>query len=274
MTDRKTCTRCERKIDAWARLCPFCNWDQSELPPLRAAVIEPTARAETPSEEPRWRQPALLVVGFGALLFASFALGSLVHRKNPSGSVRERANALAGAHPMPRANVTLVPVNVPAPELEQPITSAPATNPAEGVMPEYQRNDATAVSSQDAQLAEKVNAEKKTNPLIDPRTITGEAYAGAPRQTEKEASIDVDTQPVPEYQPLPDIHVSQLTTTRLELTIGPDGRVQDVDINKSIPQDMSKLIAAVQSWRFKPATQNGEPVAAPFRVEISFNPNE
>ena len=35
-----------------------------------------------------------------------------------------------------------------------------------------------------------------------------------------------------------------------------------------------KLIAVVQSWRFKPATVNGEPVAAPYSVELSFNPNE
>ena len=34
---------------------------------------------------------------------------------------------------------------------------------------------------------------------------------------------------------------------------------------------MAALLGAIQSWRFKPATENGEPVAAPYSVEISFD---
>ena len=63
-------------------------------------------------------------------------------------------------------------------------------------------------------------------------------------------------------------------TARLSLTVGADGRVKDIAIANSIPGQTPKLIAAVQSWRFRPATQNGVPVEAPFSVDISFHGNE
>jgi len=34
------------------------------------------------------------------------------------------------------------------------------------------------------------------------------------------------------------------------------------------------LINAVQHWRFRPATMNGEPVSAPYSVQIQFNGHE
>ena len=142
---------------------------------------------------------------------------------------------------------------------------------------EWDRSDATAVSSVEyAQLAKRAQAEKKqTTALVDPRTITGSAYGNepAPRRytpaTSRVAS-SMSTRPVPQYQPVP--RLAARGSARLDLMIGPDGRVKDINVRRSISGNSAALIGAVQQWRFKPATANGRPVAAPYSVEISFKP--
>jgi TonB family protein len=89
-----------------------------------------------------------------------------------------------------------------------------------------------------------------------------------------ESHISIRTRPVPLDQPIPDVHVDDNVTARLDLVIGADGRVKEVNVRNAIPGQTAKLIAAVQSWRFRPATENGVPVAAPFSVDISFRGNE
>jgi len=49
--------------------------------------------------------------------------------------------------------------------------------------------------------------------------------------------------------------------------------VQDVDVRQTLPHEMNKLIASVQNWRFRPATENGVPVVGHFTVDITFNGN-
>src|SRR6185503_13602979 len=133
--------------------------------------------------------------------------------------------AAANLRPAPRSDVTLVPVGEGG--MDAPITSAPVTNPAEGVPTEYQRSDATAVSSVEyVQLAKRADEEKqKMKAMVDPRSITGPAYAQAPARpatstvqppmtsggeqpsadgdtpapTREPARIIVSTKPVPEY---------------------------------------------------------------------------
>jgi TonB family protein len=248
-----------------------------------------------PPPDRSWRKPVTLGVGAVVLLVGSFAIGAFVHGNDPPpdapAPVTEQQRQDA-ARPVPRADITLVPVTDGG--MDIPITSAPITNPAEGVPTEYQRSDATAVSAAEyAQLAARATEEKKkTQALVDPRSITGPAYAQAPKppspppsQVSSSASPETDettdrprilvtTRPVPEYQPLPDIKVSETTTARLQLLIGADGRVKSVDLREGIPGQTAKLIATVQRWRFKPATQNGQPVEAPFTVDISFRGNE
>jgi protein TonB len=164
---------------------------------------------------------------------------------------------------------------------------------------EYERTDATAVSAAEyAQIAKRAQEEKKKNAatIIDPRTLSGPAYAqGAqmpvqPRRRTTTAPAApgtqpanqpqysaaspaprraVRTKPIPQYQPLPGIRGHG--KARFTLIVGTDGRVRDVNIERALAGgNTAALISAVQKWRFKPATENGEPVAAPYSVEISF----
>jgi TonB family protein len=301
MAEKKPCLRCERQIDAYAKICPYCNWDQANtnIPPPEAQ--QASVPAYVPPPERDWKRFALIGGGGFLALIAAFLVGMWINSdaapKNAPETVAEK-NANEAVRPAPRANVTLVPMNAP----EQPITSAPVANPAEGIPNEYQRTDATAASSAEyAQLAAQVKAEKKrAAALVDPRSLTGPAYAQAPQQTttstaesesepapaesgamtsaapeaaEPERAI-ASTRPVPISQPLPDIRVTRNFSARLDLTIDAEGRVTDVNLRDTIPGHTGEVVAAVQRWRFRPATRNGVPVAAPFSVELLFRASE
>ncbi|MBV9496993.1 MAG: TonB family protein [Acidobacteria bacterium] len=295
MSDQTTCIRCSRAIDAWARICPYCNQDQSR--PIEAETLVGAGAPYVPPAETKLRKYVLMAVGGVAMVVLMFAIGfTILNHKNSLAKEpkpTEDAPEVAAVAPQqqPTTGVTLVPTNE-APTstdgFETPITSAPAANAAENVPTEYQRTDATAVASGEyAQMAAQAKAEKqrRMNALVDPRSLTGAAYSqGAPPAMPKpmmSSSAEPppvrrvpSTRPVPEYQPVPRIRVSENVTARLDLTIGADGRVKEVNLRDSIPGESAKLIAAVQSWRFKPATENGQPVAAPFSVDISFHANE
>jgi hypothetical protein len=310
MADRKQCIKCGRAIDAYARICPYCNWDQSEPVPAAAPVQESAVPPYTPPADHRVRNRVLTGVGGVVLVIAAFGIGSLVHGRNASPILAEREAAAtataATGRPSPRANVTLVPVSDGMPDIEQPITSAPLANPAQGVPTEYQRTDATAVSSEEyAQMAQRAKAEKKKmDVLVDPRSIRTpvvppdttpppqtSASAASPQQPQPQpngpessrdpvnfpspaARMVVTTRPVPTDQPLPDVRVSRPMTARLQLIIGKDGHVKEVNVLQGIPGETGKLIGTLQRRRFKPATENGVPVEAPFTVDVSFSPHE
>lgn len=307
MEDKKPCLRCDRPIDPYARICPYCNWDQtSPAPPpsQRAAQASPYV----PPQERNWRKHLMMLGGGIAVLVLAFVVGAFINSEdtpeNAPKPVTDEIGVDEGIARTRRADVTLVPVDEANP-FETPITSAPTAAPAEGIPAEYQRSDATAVSSVEyAALARRAQAERQAQQMIDPRSLTGPAYAQAqrpaprpqqpvpmpppmtsaaeepvPSREERPAESDEPritvtrrTRPVPEHQPLPNLSVTQPVTARLELTVGADGRVKAVRLQNGIPGNTPALIAAVQSWRFKPATENGVPVSAPFSVDISFNP--
>jgi TonB family protein len=51
------------------------------------------------------------------------------------------------------------------------------------------------------------------------------------------------------------------------------GKVRQVRIVRPVGFGLDeKGIEAVQSWKFKPATRDGKPVAVEMGLEISFNP--
>ncbi|HEX7419065.1 MAG TPA: energy transducer TonB [Thermoanaerobaculia bacterium] len=308
MAEKKRCIRCNRAIDPFARTCPFCNWDQSDLAAPR--VEQSPEQTYAPPSENLWRKYVFMAVGGVILLVAAFALGSKIQGKKPVRGLEQQGQpsrtSTAPSRPAQRSDVTFVPVNTnDTVAVDQPITSAPATAQAQGVPPEYQRSDATAVSSVEyAQLAARADAEKKAKEkqqaTVDPRSLRGPAYAqgdipahSQPQMsssaepavagslaepppspaTEKHsepARVVVSTRPVPEYQPIPDIKVSKTSTVRLELTVGADGRVHEVNVLQGIPGQTPRIISTVQTWRFRPATENGNPVSAPFTVDLSF----
>ena len=290
MTDRKSCVKCGRAIDAVARICPFCNWDQDTAVPAQKAAPAVGALPEyVPPEDRAWRKPVFGAVGGFLGIVAAFLIGVHVHgNKPPAAPPGHAAPAAAGAPATeaqrPHANVTLVPDNSATPSIEQPITSAPVAQPAQGVPGELQRTDATAVSSDEyAQMAQRAKAEKKKMAaLVDPRSITGAAYQtianelpSSPRAVQQRAPVVTQiTHPIPESQPLPNIRVREYTVARVQLLIGPDGRVHDVNVEQGLGPGTGELVSAVQQWRFRPATVNGSPVAAPFSVELSFKPDE
>lgn len=295
MSERKPCVRCGRSIDAVARICPFCNWMQDEaVPPAppRAAEAAPTY---VPPADLEWRKPVFGAIGAVLLLILSFVIGVNAHGRNPSPPAKDAAAAAAAPAPSKAAsrqstNLTLVPDNEPMPAVGMPITSAPAETPQQGIASEYNRTDATAASSSEyAQMAVRAAAEnaakKKTPTIVDPRMISGSAYGDEPpvRHTavlrqrmsgEPGATQVVRTPPFPEYQPMPDIRLSRSATARIEVTVGADGRVHEVNVLEPLPGQTARLIAAVQMWRFRPATENGVPVPSSFSTAISFHANE
>jgi len=284
MSDQKPCVKCGRTIDAYARICPFCNWDQNEPIVAKAGPAVGALPEYVPPAETRWRKPVFGALGGLLGVILAFIVGIHVHGKKPPATVAEHETAAAAPSgpERPHANVMLVPESGPAPSIEEPITSAPATDSAQGLNSELQRTDATAVSSEEyAQMAKRAQAERKGSTLVDPLSLRGAAYESQgrrPMYSSNGPSVvqhrGVATRPVPEYQPLPRLAVSGRQVARVALTIGADGRVRGINVQQGLGENTGKLIAVVQSWRFKPATVNGEPVAAPYSVELSFNPNE
>ena len=288
MSDRKPCIRCSRGIDGWARICPYCNQDQT-APVAAAAPIPAAVAAYKPPEEYGIRQKLAMVGAAILLLVVAFGVGTLIN----SDDAVETAPELIAEKPVDddivrsgkRAETELVPVNEP---IARPITSAPMATPDANTPNEYQRHDATAVSSVEyQQLAARAEAEKKNpRPMIDPRSLTGAAYAQAPRPRRRTIAVPpaepgttaaasvTRTRPVPVYQPVPSIHVRQSQTVRLDLMVGADGNVKDVALRSVVPGQTASIIAAVQRWKFKPATDNGVPVSAPVTVDLSFRANE
>ena len=315
MTEKRSCVRCSRAIDAWAKICPYCNWDQALPAPEHEVVPAPVANYVPPSEYDVKKKLIMAAIGV-LVLVASFGIGMVINRdgapKNAPETVEEQAaeeRAEKALTPIRRADTPLVPMNEPG-GIDQPITSAPVAAEPGALPNDYQRTDATAVSATEyAEMAKRARAEKeRMSVVVDPRSLTGSVYAQTPRPVARrqvstpapmpaipataptpgtatqqqqdepaaaasappraERQSSLRTRPVPQYQPLP--NVSGHGTARLSLLIGADGRVKQVSIQRALQGNTAQLIAAVQTWRFKPATENGEPVSAPYSVEISF----
>lgn len=317
MSERKPCIRCERGIDAWAKLCPFCNWDQSRPAPAQPAAPPAEVAQYKPPDELDWRKYALYGGAGLLLLVVAFLVGMVINQdgapKHAPETIEEQLAEQKAAGPVKRADTPLVPTNEPGGISEPPITSAPVAAQPGAAPNDWNRTDATAVSATEyAEMARRAKAERdRMTAMVDPRTLTGPAYAqgqrvvrrrpqntvaqnqvppmpgsgstppmagAAPAPASNSAASaapppaprrnSIRTRPVPQHQPLPQIYGRG--TARLSLLIGADGRVKSVDIEKPLDRDTARLIGAIQSWRFKPATENGEPVAAPYSVEITF----
>jgi hypothetical protein len=83
----------------------------------------------------------------------------------------------------------------------------------------------------------------------------------------------VRTDPVPLSQPLPQ-GINEDGQMRFRLTVGADGRVKEVRVLETMPGMTGRMIASIQRWKFRPATENGIPVDGTFMVDVSFNASE
>jgi len=60
-------------------------------------------------------------------------------------------------------------------------------------------------------------------------------------------------------------------TCVLWLIVGPDGRPRDIKVQRTLGMGLDeKAIEAVKTWRFDPARKDGQAVAVPINVEVSF----
>jgi TonB family protein len=60
-------------------------------------------------------------------------------------------------------------------------------------------------------------------------------------------------------------------TVLVEMVVTTDGKVRDVKVTKSLEPSLDQqAIAAVQTWKFEPATKDGKPVAVHIHAEVSF----
>src|SRR4051794_28412543 len=183
MAERKPCLRCERPIDANARSCVYCNWDQGEKVRPVAAATATAAPAYVPPPDTRLRNRILGAIAFVALVIIAFVVGSLVHGSDPNEAKASQTPLhpapTAQAEGVPRADVTLVPVaGDGSMQTESPVTSAPAQQPRAGnVDVTGPRTDATAIPPDAySAAAHRPRAEQQVrtnNGIIDPRTIPG-----------------------------------------------------------------------------------------------------
>lgn len=291
MPGRKPCVRCARQIDAYARICPFCNWDQSEPAPSPEGV--PPAVPYSPPRH-HWRKGALVATGFVALVIIAFVVGSLGRGldEKEAKAAQERTTSAApsavNTNPTPPKNVTLVPVtgSDTAAPLDEPITSVPASTPAQ------QPNDTTALPSQQyAAAAAQAKAEEQkeaqqANAITDPRALKGQPYQQTPPKPVPEASSASEpsagqplaqpqsarTAAVPIYKPLPHLFFDEDVAAHLTVTVTPEGHVSDVQVDEPMP-DIEAVVAAVYRWQFRPATVDGNPVEARVAVDILFHGN-
>jgi TonB family protein len=275
MSEKKQCVNCNRGIDVAAKSCLYCNWWQAEKPaarPQQATAVEASA---PPHPERHWNRNILGAIAFVALLIIAFVIGSLIHGFEPSevkAAQQPKAPPAAvetQAPAPPTANIPLVPDNSAPPGPLDQTTTAPMTTTVSGAM----GGDATAMTSEQYGAAQRALPPQQQAQTIDPRSVTGTVYGQTqptqPRlpRPHRATTMSRLTQPVPEYQPVPSLRGHG--HARLTLTVGPDGRVRDVDIVQPLAGEMGRLVGAVQSWRFKPATDNGVPVTSRFTVDIS-----
>ena len=271
MANRKNCINCGRGIDEFARVCPYCSWSQSQPVPAQplAAPVEPIVQ-----NDPRRLYGVLGGIAFVLSLIVVFAVGAFFHGSRPAKAAQQSASA-ATQPSSSRVSVTLIPVTegMPPPAADTPITAIPPQGTTAAPGP----SDLTALpSDQYAAAAARLHASQQqaTGSVVDPRSITGSPYkAPAPRPSSHPRAVaSVETQPVPVFQPVPHVRVDREATAQLGLLVGTDGRVHDIDIQRAVPAVMGPLIGTVQQWRFRPATQNGEPVSSRFTVAVTFRP--
>ena len=100
--------------------------------------------------------------------------------------------------------------------------------------------------------------------------------ASATTKIEINYSLEGVTKPVPTFKPDP-VYTPQAKkakiqgTVVLRVTVEPDGTVGDVKIIRSLDKGLDQAaVDAVTTWKFKPATKDGKPIAVETSIEVNF----
>lgn len=103
-------------------------------------------------------------------------------------------------------------------------------------------------------------------------TPEGQVY----RVTSPKGSVGEVSAPHGTYQPNPE-YTEEARKAKFQgamvlwLVVGPDGSTRDIQIERPLGLGLDeKAVAAAGSWKFDPATKDGEPVAAIINVRVDF----
>jgi cbb3-type cytochrome oxidase subunit 3 len=326
MNPKKNCLRCNRLIDAEARICPFCN--QEQMVETLDGSTKPVKEPSPPSPSPIWgagsersrRRKIILSAAGGVLLIATFFIGWIVYalgqQDRGQRRVAEEIPMVETEDPTPLPDLTLVADHRADPNIDPAYTSRLGEELNAELPEEFQRRDATALPwavYQRVAAEEEIRETERRARLVDPREVTEAARPRQPvarveRDTESpqpparplgeipgaagpvteaptppsqqaqqaqapEAAGIVQTKPKPVSQPLPSIVSRVPGTIRLNLIVGANGRVQNVEVLQQMPGVTPRVVAAVREWRFQPATIDGRPIESNYQVEIVVRPN-
>jgi protein TonB len=111
--------------------------------------------------------------------------------------------------------------------------------------------------------------------------VPGGSGLSAQDQPDKDADAVYEmgngvTAPKPVYTPNPE-YVDKARKQKingvvlLAMIVTAKGDVHDVKVTKSLDEDLDRqAVAAVSTWKFKPATKDGKPVAVHLKTEVIF----
>ena len=146
---------------------------------------------------------------------------------------------------------------------------------------EDSRTELRLVISGFADLARAAAATRVQSPAGPPAALPASpptAAAAAPPRVYAAGTPGV-VPPVAISKPLPPLPRGDAIVVRreyvgtLELTIDPQGKVSEVVIKKGIhPQFDGRLVNTVRSWKFRPATKDGQPVSYRTVLDIKLVP--
>jgi protein TonB len=174
--------------------------------------------------------------------------------------------------------------------------SDPATEPSTNPVAEMPEPEASSASTDSAPIDDGVATgaaavqsppppiEQPDRPPVDEMGLETEpppaAPAGPIRMETVDGSFDVEPRLIPKSRVSPRYPMAAQRlgvggTVVLETMILADGSVGEIRIiqDPGAKAGLGKAaVAAVRKWRYEPAIRDGEPVAAPLRIQVSFKP--
>jgi TonB family protein len=174
------------------------------------------------------------------------------------------------------------PAAIPAPASPTPNAPAAGGTAAPASQPQPDRGETPPASSprtasrteERRKAADENKRGRSTGPSVIPPPLPAPPASARPPAAPLEAGIDVSAPGVvrrvqPDYPP--GALASGIEgTVGVRVTIGPDGRVSDARIVRSVQGLNEAALAAARQWVFVPTQQNGVAVSVINTIEIAF----